>query len=136
MGFKVMKLTEHCFAVTGLYDVLPWCTNAGFIAGSRKTLVIDSGSGRLMAQTIYGYAAAAHPGNEIVLINTERHLDHVGGNAYFSEQRSAVFGHASINRNQGELEANADAINASVSNKARRENEEGRIAFKRRCPCS
>ncbi len=67
-----MKLTENCYAVTGLYYETPWNVNAGFIVGGKKTLVIDSGSNAISAQTVYGYANIAGPGNELVLINTER----------------------------------------------------------------
>ena len=125
-----MKLTNHCFAVTGLYYVLPWNVNAGFIVGEKNTLVIDSGSNYISAQTIYGYAKIARPENELILINTEQHLDHIGGNGYFSEKGIDIYGHSLINRSQNEFSLTLDAINSSITNIARRNNSEGLIAFK------
>jgi glyoxylase-like metal-dependent hydrolase (beta-lactamase superfamily II) len=78
-----MKLTDHCYAVTGLGYYPPWIVNAGFIAGDSKTLIVDSGPNFLSAQTIYGYAQSVKPGNELILINTEKHLDHILGNSFF-----------------------------------------------------
>lgn len=125
-----MKLTKSCFAVTGLYDVPPWSVNAGFIIGEKKTLVIDSGSNSIVAQTIYGYANISKPENELILINTEKHLDHIGGNGYFSEKGITIYGHSSINRNQNEFLQMVTEINSSIPNVIRRNNSEGFIAYK------
>ena len=74
-----MKLTKNCFAVLGFGYYPPWIVNSGFILGANKTLVVDSGL-IIAAQTIYGYAKNVKPGNEIIVVNTEKHLDHIGGN--------------------------------------------------------
>jgi glyoxylase-like metal-dependent hydrolase (beta-lactamase superfamily II) len=124
-----MKLTNHCYAITGLYFAPPWSVNAGFIAGKNKTLIIDAGSNAISAQTIYGYAHAVAPENELLLVNTEKHLDHVGGNGYFSEKGITIYGHPSIHRNQQELSGTIEEINAGISNTARRNHREGFIAF-------
>ena len=87
-----MRLTDHCYAVTGLGYSLPWCVNAGFIAGDAITLVVDTGGNTLAAQTIHGYASAARPGNKLRVINTEKHFDHIGGNGYFRELGIDVWG--------------------------------------------
>ena len=125
-----MKLTQSCYAVTGLYFVAPWNNNAGFIVGGKKTLVVDSGSNAISAQTIYGYAKAVRPGNDFILINTERHLDHIGGNGYFSEKGITIYGHSAIQRSQTEFSSMVDDINAGIANIARRNNREGAIGFK------
>jgi glyoxylase-like metal-dependent hydrolase (beta-lactamase superfamily II) len=125
-----MKLTDHCYAVTGLYFSVPWNINAGFIVGGKKTLIIDSGSNTGSAQTIYGYAKIVKPDNELLLINTEQHLDHIGGNGYFSEKGVSLYGHASIQRNQNELSSMLEEINSGIANTVRREHREGFIAFK------
>jgi hypothetical protein len=38
-----MQISDHCFAVTGLGYVSPWCVNSGFIVGNKMTLVVDTG---------------------------------------------------------------------------------------------
>ncbi|MFZ1979039.1 MAG: MBL fold metallo-hydrolase [Bacteroidota bacterium] len=72
-----MKFTDNCYAITGLYYIPPWSVNAGFIAGKKKTLIVDTGGSTISAQTIDGYASSVRPGNEIIVINTEKHLDHI-----------------------------------------------------------
>jgi glyoxylase-like metal-dependent hydrolase (beta-lactamase superfamily II) len=125
-----MKLTNNCYAVTGLYFVPPWNVNAGFVVGKQNTLIVDSGSNLVSAQTIYGYANSVRPENELLLINTEKHLDHIGGNGYFSEKGVSIYGHSSINRNQNEFSVMLDEINLGISNTVRRNNREEEIGFK------
>jgi len=125
-----MKLTSNCYALTGLYFFPPWNVNAGFIIGNNKTLIIDSGSNYISAQTIFGYANIAKPDNEILLINTEKHLDHIGGNGYFSEKGIKIYGHYLINRNQNELVSILTNINETITENIRKNNNEAFIAFK------
>src|SRR5450755_31912 len=73
-----MQLSSRCYAVTGLGYSAPWCVNAGFVTGDELTLVVDTGANRLAAQSIHGYASAARPGNQLRVINTEKHFDHIG----------------------------------------------------------
>jgi hypothetical protein len=47
-----MRLSDRCFAVTGLAYVPPWSVNSGFVAGEQITLVIDTGANALAAATI------------------------------------------------------------------------------------
>jgi len=58
-----MKISEHCFAITGLGFTPPWEVNAGFICGSRRTLVVDTGPSYLAGRTVYGYASLAGAGS-------------------------------------------------------------------------
>lgn len=126
-----MKISEHCYAITGLYCFPPWSVNAGLIVGQTKTLVIDSGANLLGAQTIYGYAQAVAPGNAVLLVNTECHFDHIGGNGYFVEKNVPIYGHANfIEKQLAPVEAIAAWINSTVSNTVRRDANEGSIAFK------
>jgi glyoxylase-like metal-dependent hydrolase (beta-lactamase superfamily II) len=124
-----VKLSSHCYGITGLYYITPWNVNSGFIVGNNKTLIIDAGSNYYSAQTIYGYASAVKPDNELILINTEKHLDHIGGNSYFSEKGINIYGHYLINRNQEELDEMVDETNTLISNPARNNNHEEIIAF-------
>ena len=53
---------------------------------------------RAAAATIHGYASTARPSNRLLVLDTEQHFDHVGGNGYFRELGLDVYGHASIQR--------------------------------------
>lgn len=115
-----MRLSDRCYAVTGLGYVTPWCVNAGFVTGDEITLVIDTGGNTLAAQSVHGYALAAKPGNSLRVINTEKHFDHIGGNGYFRELGIDVWGHAAIARTQIEFEAEIAAFNDAIADPVRR----------------
>jgi len=122
-----MRLSSKCFAVLGLAYVPPWTVNAGFVVGDTHTLIIDTGANASAAATIHGYAEAVRPTNNILVISTEQHLDHVGGNAYFRDLGIDVYGHARIARTDGELADSIDEYNACIPDKARRDRHEGAI---------
>jgi len=126
-----MKLTDHCFAVLGLGYSLPWTVNSGFIIGDEKTLVIDSGPNYLAAQTIYGYAKNLKPENEIIVVNTEKHFDHICGNSFFKEKGIAIFGHKDIKRSNSEFESELEYFNENIENKFRRKCREEKLFFQR-----
>jgi glyoxylase-like metal-dependent hydrolase (beta-lactamase superfamily II) len=124
-----MRLTDHCYAVTGLGYVSPWCVNAGFITGDEMTLVVDTGGNTLAAQSIHGYARAARPGNKLRVINTEKHFDHIGGNGFFRELGIEVWGHAGIARTPDEFQAEIAEFNDAIPNPARRARSEAQAFF-------
>jgi cyclase len=124
-----MRLTDHCYAVTGLGYSSPWCVNAGFIAGDEMTLVVDTGGNTLAAQSIHGYACAARPGNKLRVINTEKHFDHIGGNGYFRELEIEVWGHAEIARTSDEFQAEIAEFNDAIADPERRARNEARAFF-------
>ena len=124
-----MRLTTHCFAVTGLAYATPWCVNAGFIAGEETTLIIDAGGNTLAAQTLHGYAATARPGNKLVLINTEKHFDHIGGNSFFHGLGIEIWGHPQLMRTNAEFEAEIAEINDAIPDPARRQRKEASAFF-------
>src|SRR5271169_1416553 len=107
-----MQLSIHCFAITGLGYLPPWSVNAGFVTGAEITLVIDTGANAAAAASIYGYASLARPSNRLVVIHTERHFDHIGGNAYFRERGIDVYGHSSIQRTDAEFRGEVSEFNA------------------------
>ena len=115
-----MRLSTRCFAVTGLGYVPPWSVNAGLVAGEHTTLVVDTGANALAAATIHGYASAVRPGNHLLVIDTERHFDHIGGNGYFREHGIDVYGHASIDRTDDEFRAEVAEFNAAIPDAVRR----------------
>jgi glyoxylase-like metal-dependent hydrolase (beta-lactamase superfamily II) len=124
-----MKLTDNCFAVLGFGYYPPWIVNSGFILGAYQTLVVDSGPNYLAAQTIYGYAKNVKPGNEIIVVNTEKHLDHIGGNSLFKEFGVKIYGHKNIKRFDSELTEDKNYFNKSILSDKRRELREEEIFF-------
>jgi glyoxylase-like metal-dependent hydrolase (beta-lactamase superfamily II) len=124
-----MQLSKRCFALTGLGYLPPWTVNAGFITGDETTLVVDTGANAAAAASIHGYASIAGPSNRLVVLNTERHFDHIGGNAYFRQRGIDVYGHASIQRTEDEFRAEVSEFNAEISNPARRSRHESEIFF-------
>jgi glyoxylase-like metal-dependent hydrolase (beta-lactamase superfamily II) len=115
-----MRLSAHCFAVTGLAYVPPWPVNSGFIAGEHTTLVVDTGATALAAATIHGYASAVRPANRIAVLNTEKHFDHIGGNSYFRDRGAEIQGHALIARTAEEFQEERAEFRSAISNPARR----------------
>ncbi len=97
--------------------------------GDRKTLIMDTGGNELAAATIHGYASAARPGNELLVLNLEKHFDHIGGNSYFRERGIDVYGHASIQRTAAEFQAEIDEFNSLIPNAARRDRREAEVFF-------
>ncbi len=126
-----MRLSAHCYAVTGLGYSAPWCVNAGFVAGDKVTLVVDTGGNALAAQTVHGYAFAARPGNQLRVVNTEKHFDHIGGNGFFRDLGIDVWGHACVARTAGEFEAEIAEFNGAIPNAARRARGEAGAFFHR-----
>lgn len=114
-----MRLSEHCYAVTGLGYVPPWSVNAGFIAGRDTTLIVDTGACALAAQTIHGYASAVRPDNRIVVLDTERHFDHIGGNSYFRDRGIDVHGHTELRRSEDQFRAELEEFNSLITNPTR-----------------
>jgi glyoxylase-like metal-dependent hydrolase (beta-lactamase superfamily II) len=124
-----MQLSNRCFAITGLGYLPPWTVNAGFITGDETTLIIDTGANAAAASTIHGYASVAHPSNRLLVLDTERHFDHVGGNGYFRERGIDVYGHASIHRTDDEFRAEISDFNGEISNLVRRSHHESEIFY-------
>ena len=124
-----MRLTNRCYAVTGLGYSTPWCVNAGVIAGDSITLVVDTGGNTLAAQTIFGYASAVRHKNTLRVINTEKHFDHIGGNGFFRQQGVDVWGHAEILRTADEFADEIADFNDAIPNPARRALGDARAFF-------
>src|ERR1035438_10774109 len=109
-----MRLSNRCYAVTGLGYSAPWCVNAGFVVGDHLTLVVDTGGNALAAQTVHGYASAARPGNQLRVVNTEKHFDHIGGNGFFRERGIDVWGHVGTVRTEEDFQAEIAEFNDSI----------------------
>jgi glyoxylase-like metal-dependent hydrolase (beta-lactamase superfamily II) len=124
-----MHISERCFAITGLGYLPPWTVNAGFITGHQATLIIDTGANASAASTIYGYASIARPSNRLIVLDTERHFDHMGGNGFFRERGIDVYGHASIHRTNDAFHTEIAEFNAEISNPVRRSRHESEIFY-------
>lgn len=98
-----MRLSDRCYAVTGLAYKFPSVLNAGFIVGDRETLIVDTGANAMAAATIHGYATAVRESNALRVINTEKHFDHIGGNGFFRELEVRIYGHSGIQRTPAEF---------------------------------
>jgi glyoxylase-like metal-dependent hydrolase (beta-lactamase superfamily II) len=119
-----MRVSNRCYAVTGLGYMAPWCVNAGFVAGDDLTLVVDTGASALAAASIHGYASAVRPSSQMRVINTEKHFDHIGGNSFFRDRGIDIWGHSGLHRTAAEFEAEIAEFNTDISNAARRERGE------------
>ena len=96
---------------------------------TERTLIIDTGANAAAASTIHGYASIARPSNRLLVLDTERHFDHVGGNGYFRERGIDVYGHASIQRTDDEFRAEISEFNGEISNPARRLRHEAEVFY-------
>jgi cyclase len=128
-----MQVSRHAHALTGLGFIPPWSVNAGFVSGATTTLVVDTGPSRFAAQTVLGYAISAHPSNRLLAINTERHTDHLFGNAYFRDRGVDVMGHPSIVRTPEDMAAEIDLLNRCIPDSRRREAGEAAVFFSGTC---
>lgn len=115
--------------MTGLGYSPPWYVNAGFIVGKHTTLIVDTGGNAAAGATVHGYATAASPANELRVINTEKHFDHIGGNGFFRDRGIDVWGHAAIARPAAEFQAEIAEFNSYIPNRMRRERQEANAFF-------
>src|SRR5258708_6913153 len=122
--YRAMRISSHCHAVTGLAYVPPWSVNSGFITGDAITLIVDTGANASSAALIHGYASAVRSLNSFMVIDTEKHFDHLGGNGWFRERGIDVWGHSGILRTTEEFESEMAEFNALIPNRARRERRE------------
>ncbi|NLT52502.1 MAG: MBL fold metallo-hydrolase [Ignavibacteria bacterium] len=120
-----MKISENCYAVTGLGFTPPWFVNAGIIKGKDKTIIVDSGGNYSAAQTIYGYASAVSRTQKFVVINTEPHFDHILGNCFFSERNIPIYAHPLVYRKEEDFICQKKEMNDSITEIVRKKaNEE------------
>ena len=124
-----MRLSPSCYAIPGLCCIPPWWHNAGFVVGGSRTLLVDTGGNLAAAQTIHGYATAVKPAQPLVAVNTEPHLDHLLGNAFFTELGVEVLGHASIARTEDDFARYQEEVRAGIADGVRRARHEERSFF-------
>jgi glyoxylase-like metal-dependent hydrolase (beta-lactamase superfamily II) len=65
----------------------------------------------------------------MIVVNTERHFDHIGGNSYFRERGIDVFGHGEIGRTEDEFRSEMAEFNSQVAAPARRSRGEGAVFY-------
>lgn len=124
-----MKIAAHCYAITGLAFTPPWCVNAGFVVGEDTTLVADTGGNAYAGATVFGYAQAARPSNRLRVINTEKHFDHISGNAVFRDAGCELWGHAGIARTEEEFAGEPQELNLAIQCPVRKAAREERAFF-------
>jgi len=108
-----MKISKSCYGITGLSAETPWAVNSGFVVGDHSTLIIDTGSNYLSAQTIFGYSTGIKQDNKILIVNTEPHFDHIGGNSFFRERGIDIFAHPDIRRTPEIFNQNKEEFNST-----------------------
>jgi glyoxylase-like metal-dependent hydrolase (beta-lactamase superfamily II) len=94
--------------------------NAGIIVGSEVTLIVDTGANAMAAATIHGYATAHAPVNRMMVINTEKHFDHIGGNSFFRDLGIDVYGHTELERTEAEFAEDRADFHISIPHPVRR----------------
>lgn len=126
---KLMKISDHCYGITGLSAESPWVVNSGFVIGGHSTLIVDTGSNYLSAQTIFGYSNSVNQENTMMVVNTEPHFDHMGGNSFFSDQGIDIFAHPGIHRTKDVFNQNWEDFNSTIQNTKRRAAREAEAFF-------
>lgn len=124
-----MKYSKTCYAITGLSAESPWAVNSGFIVGNHSTLIVDTGSNYFSAKTIYGYSKSVKEQNELIVVNTEPHFDHIGGNSFFAELGVDIYAHPGIWREVDEFVQTKKDFNLTICNPARRMRNESEAFF-------
>lgn len=124
-----MRISDHCFGITGLSAETPWAVNSGFVVGKHSTLIVDTGSNYLSAQTIFGYSQSVASSNTFLVVNTEPHFDHMGGNSFFSDRGINIFSHPEIKRTEAEFNQTKKEFNDTIPNKARKDANEAEAFF-------
>lgn len=123
------QITKNCYFLSGLCAESPWAVNAGFVVGAHTTLIVDTGSNFYTAQTIFGYATCAKPDNRLIVVNTEPHFDHIGGNSYFRDREIDVFAHPELVRTEHDFEKNKADFNRTILNRARKDASESNAFY-------
>jgi glyoxylase-like metal-dependent hydrolase (beta-lactamase superfamily II) len=126
-----MKLSKNCFALTGLGFMPPWFVNAGIITGVDKTLIIDTGGNYNSAATIYGYTYAVSKNENLIVINTEPHFDHILGNCFFGEKCIPIYAHPLVDRTEEDFKNQKKEMNASITDMFRKNSHEEEAFFSR-----
>ena len=124
-----MKISQKCYAITGLAAEPPWAVNAGFIVGDTITLIVDTGSNYLTAQSIFGYAHSIKSDNSCKVVNTELHFDHIGGNCFFRAKNIDIHAHPGTQRTPDEFLANKKEFNDTIPDPIRRSKNESDAFF-------
>jgi len=126
-----MNLTDRCYCLTGLAHSDYFAVNAGFVTGENETVVIDSGFTLGSAQTIYGYAQAVNPHNQVsYVINLEEHFDHILGNGFFIRKGAKIIAHELVVLEQEDIDEFVESANSEIKIEGRRKNKEAFTYFK------
>lgn len=124
-----MKISKYSYLISGLCAEPPWSVNSGFITGEKTTLIIDTGSNCLSAQTIFGYALSAKQTNDLMIVNTEPHFDHIGGNSFFADKGIDIYSSPELIRSQNDFFETKKDFNKTISHKIRQNSHEEDIFF-------
>jgi len=93
---KVVEISKNVLAVTDLYHSAGegFCVNAGIIFTTRSVIFIDAGMSIVSGEYLWGVAQKRMKGDEdVYLILTHNHSDHVFGMQVMKEKGAKVIAH-------------------------------------------
>ncbi len=64
-----------------------------------------------------------------MVVNTEPHFDHIGGNGFFIDKNINVYAHPGVKRKEEEFKQNKKEYNSTIPNEIRRNSQESEIFF-------
>lgn len=73
------------------FEYPEWNLNLHLIMGNKRDFLIDTGVGRENIEPILAYRKEKQRVNELIIVNTHYHFDHVWGNYLFKEHK--IIGH-------------------------------------------
>ena len=85
---SVERLSAHVYVIPDNGARL--VPNVGIVAGSRATLVVDTGLGPINAQTILREVARLRRGPDLFVVSTHYHAEHAAGEAAFPASATIV----------------------------------------------
>jgi glyoxylase-like metal-dependent hydrolase (beta-lactamase superfamily II) len=75
------KLSQHVYVIPS--ESVPRVPNVGIVVGSKATMIIDPGMGRLSGQAVASEVAKVSKNTELYLVSTHMHPEHTTGDAAF-----------------------------------------------------
>ena len=95
---KIHKITEDVWGIVDLYHSAPgFYTNAGVVFTGNSVVFIDSGMTIASAEFIWNAAKERLRGDEeLYLVFTHHHSDHIFGARVFKERGARIIGHTDV----------------------------------------
>jgi glyoxylase-like metal-dependent hydrolase (beta-lactamase superfamily II) len=82
---KTVKISQHVYVIPD--EHVPQVPNVGIIVGSKATLIVDPGMGRLSGEAIAREVAKISKSSELYIVNTHFHPEHTTGDMAFPKAK-------------------------------------------------